>query len=253
MKLSIITINKDNLVGLKKTMASVLSQSYKDFEYIVVDGASTDGSVAFVESNRQNLSYWVSEPDSGVYSAMNKGILQAKGDYLLFLNSGDFLVDENVLESVFKVNRMADILYGRCDVSENGKVVWTSNPPEKITFGVLYQGGGLAHQASFIKRGLFSTIGLYREDFKYNSDMDFWYKSIINFHVSTQKLDFVLSDYNLNGISTKECDSKLYKKEMSEILINYGSFIPDYDAFEKEKRTCPYIIGLNVILSLIKY
>ena len=179
MKLSIITINRNNADGLRRTMESVLSQTWKEFEYIVVDGASTDGSVYYIRENKDLLSYWVSEPDNGVYQAMNKGIRQSKGEYLLFLNSGDDLVDKDVLNLVFSKSCTADILCGKCNVVDaEGTVLWTSNPPENITFGFLYH-QGLGHQSTFIRRILFDEIGLYREDFRYNSDIDFWYKAII--------------------------------------------------------------------------
>ncbi|MGK0307850.1 MAG: glycosyltransferase involved in cell wall biosynthesis, partial [Urechidicola sp.] len=98
MLISIITINYNDAVGLKKTMASVLEQTYEDIEYIVIDGGSTDGSKAYIELYHKDLAYWVSEPDQGIYHAMNKGIDQATGDYLLFLNSGDWLVDNFVID-----------------------------------------------------------------------------------------------------------------------------------------------------------
>ena len=103
--LTIITINYNNAPGLQKTMESVLAQTSKDFEYIVIDGASTDGSVEFLQSfklsNFQTLNL-ISEPDSGIYNAMNKGIRMAKGEYLHFLNSGDWLVDAFVVENMLK-------------------------------------------------------------------------------------------------------------------------------------------------------
>ena len=100
MKLSIITINYNNLAGLQKTMESVFSQTCKDFEYIVIDGASTDGSAEYIRAHADQLTYWVSEKDTGIYNAMNKGVRAAKGEYLLMLNSGDFLVDDRVIERI---------------------------------------------------------------------------------------------------------------------------------------------------------
>jgi glycosyltransferase involved in cell wall biosynthesis len=90
-KLSIITINYNNLEGLQRTVESVVNQTWQEFEYIVIDGGSTDGSADFIESQSETIDYWVSEPDKGIYNAMNKGIAKASGEYLLFLNSGDHL------------------------------------------------------------------------------------------------------------------------------------------------------------------
>ena len=89
MKLSIITINRNNAAGLRRTIESVVSQTYTEFEYIIIDGASTDESVDVIKEYADKITFWVSEPDNGIYNAMNKGILKAKGEYLLFLNSGD--------------------------------------------------------------------------------------------------------------------------------------------------------------------
>ena len=96
-KFSIITVNYNNLEGLKKTVESVKNQTYQKFEYIVIDGGSYDGSLEFIKDNESLLDYWVSEPDSGVYQAMNKGIEKATGEYLLFLNSGDHFCNTKVL------------------------------------------------------------------------------------------------------------------------------------------------------------
>ena len=240
MKLSIITINKNNAKGLRKTMESVFSQTYRDFEYIVVDGASSDDSVRIIKEfaqkfetggwNLENFK-WISEPDTGVYNAMNKGIKKATGEYLLFLNSGDFFVSSDVLEKVFSVCNGADILCAQCNVSKEGKKKCTIALPQSITFGRIYY-HGLPHQSTFIKRSLFDTYGLYREDFKYNSDVAFWCKVIIDNHVSTQTLDIVTTDYNLEGISAKEHQSEQYLREIQQIFAPYNKFTPDYDAMK---------------------
>lgn len=101
-QLSIITINRNDAQGLEKTLESIWKkQSFKDFEHIIIDGASTDNSINIIKKYASHLSYWVSEPDKGIYNAMNKGIIKAKGNYLLFLNSGDWL-ENDILARVFK-------------------------------------------------------------------------------------------------------------------------------------------------------
>jgi len=108
-KLSIITVNLNNAEGLRKTIESVVTQTFTDFEYIIIDGGSTDGSVEIIKLYADKITYWVSEPDKGIYNGMNKGIMVAKGEYCQFLNSGDWLVNENVLKEVFAD---VDIVYG---------------------------------------------------------------------------------------------------------------------------------------------
>jgi hypothetical protein len=166
---------------------------------------------------------------------MNKGIKKASGDYLLFLNSGDFLVEKNVLECVFIHNCYADILCARCNVSDNGKVTWTSNPPDQVTFGTLYR-VGLAHQSTFIRKSLFEQYGYYNESYRYNADIEFWYRTIIDNHVTSQRIDVITTDYNLDGISSKEHQTDSYVKEVQRILAPYQAFIADYDLHTKKEK-----------------
>ena len=125
MLLSVITINYNNGSELRKTITSVFKQSFQDFEYIIVDGASSDDSVevikTLIKENETHYCKWISEPDNGIYNAMNKGIQLSRGEYLLFLNSGDYLVADDVLERVFKYECHADLLCARCRVSETGR------------------------------------------------------------------------------------------------------------------------------------
>ena len=98
-ELSIITINLNNCAGLQKTLDSVFAQTFTDYEYLVIDGGSTDGSAELIKKQENKFVYCVSEKDNGIYHAMNKGIRKATGDYLLFLNSGDYLVNDEVLSN----------------------------------------------------------------------------------------------------------------------------------------------------------
>ncbi len=266
IKLSIITINRNNADGLRKTMESVFAQTCRDFEYIVVDGASTDGSIDVIKEystrlvthNPSPITFtWVSEPDTGIYNAMNKGIEIVSGkrvvnsfnrsersedknkesaEYCLFLNSGDYLIAPDVLERVFVQKIDADIINARCNISDNGKVIWTSPYLPKVTLVDLYS-VGLPHQSTFIRKSLFEQYGLYRENFKYNSDIDFWYKTIVLGDATTQGVDIVTTDYNLDGQSTKEAQTVAYKKEMTEILSQgfLPKVLPDYDVWSGER------------------
>jgi len=244
MKLSIITINRNNAAGLRKTMESVFSQTYKDFEYIVVDGASIDESVEVIKKYDQQISnfqspisfIWVSEPDTGIYNAMNKGIRMSHGEYCLFLNSGDFLIARDVLTRVFEEKLEADIINARCNVSDNGNVVWCSPYIPKVTLKDLYF-VGLPHQSTFIKHTLFDKYGMYREDFRYNSDMDFWYKAIALGSATTQGVNIITTDYNLDGLSTKYAQDKTFKNEHIQIFSQgfLPKVLPDYDQWKKER------------------
>ena len=255
MKLSIITVNLNNLDGLRKTMDSVKMQQFIDFEFLVVDGNSIDGSVDLI-CNSANLPHgitkasnvkwftststiqgaFVSEADTGVFQAMNKGIRMAKGEYLLFLNSGDFFVDENVLSDVFSIDYSADLLCASCKITKQGKLVYVTAPQDTYTFISLYK-QGINHQSTFIKRELFDKLGMYREDFKYNSDWEFFIRAIILNNCSTKKVDRIVCDYNLDGVSTTQSTTPLFCQEIEIVFSNplLKKFIPDYELWFKER------------------
>ena len=133
MKLSIITINYNNAVGLEKTINSVLNQTYKSIEYILIDGNSMDESKLIIDKYKAHIHYWVSEFDSGIYNAMNKGIKAATGEYILFLNSGDILCNSHVLDDVIKQGLDCDFVYGNVNLG-SGKKQKMCLPPNHLTF-----------------------------------------------------------------------------------------------------------------------
>ena len=239
MNLSVITINKNNADGLRKTILSVIQQKYTDFEYIVIDGKSSDESVAVAVELLNNCSIptsLISENDSGIYNAMNKGIDMSHGDYLLFLNSGDTFVDNHCLQKVFEKNHTSDIINARCNVTDGDSIIWTSPYLPKITLKTLYT-VGIPHQSTFIKRDLFMQYGYYREDFKYNSDIAFWYRTILFGNASTSALDLIVTNYDNKGVSSTNSKTESYIREMNEILSEgvLPRVIPDYEE-EKEYR-----------------
>lgn len=231
MKLSIITVNLNNKGGLVRTVESVLSQSFKDFEYIIIDGGSRDGSKQIIQeaSSRFPAMIWLSEPDSGVFNAMNKGVHLAKGDYFLFLNSGDFLVDNDVLARVFAKEYTDDILLGIARVTKQGKTVWKAYPKKEYTLNNLYH-GSLAHQAAFIKKDLFNRFGDYREDLRFMSDWEFFLRTLILNRCSLSPLDIVICDYNIEGISSDKSNSAAIAQERQSVYLDLGldRIVPDY-------------------------
>ena len=201
LKLSVITINYNNASGLKKTLKSVVTQKNIDFEYLVIDGGSKDESLALIHENENHINYWVSESDSGIYNAMNKGIKKAQGEYCLFLNSGDYLLDETILSKVFSNPVDADILYGELlfDYGKEGKRL--HKRPEKLSPLHLFH-DNIWHPASFIRRSLFSQIGLYNEAYKIAADYDFFFHAIVIQKVTTSYLPYAISIYDTSGLST---------------------------------------------------
>jgi glycosyltransferase involved in cell wall biosynthesis len=220
LKLTIVTINYNNKEGLIKTFESIKNQTWSGFEFVVIDGGSNDGSKELIESNLQ-IDYWVSEKDSGVYNAMNKGIRKSTGDYIIFMNSVDFFYDELVLEKIKnQLDLNIDILYGdSVFFNDNGyrKVI---KSPKNLTFGFFYD-GGLNHQAAFIKRSLFSDYFFYNEDYKICADWEFFIILICIHNVSHKYLNEVICYYDFSGISAKVENLPIYIQEREETLNKY--------------------------------
>jgi glycosyltransferase involved in cell wall biosynthesis len=213
MLISIITINYNDAAGLKKTMASVLEQTYEDIEYIVIDGGSTDGSASHIELYQKDLAYWVSEPDQGIYSAMNKGIDQATGDYLLFLNSGDWLVDDYVIERFVGFHPIEDLVYG--DPLVRDGIAWQRKfMPKYMSIGVALS-HTLAHQAEFYKRSLFNDNFRYATSYKVVSDWILTNDAIIFKNCTTRYIDLVVCYFEDPGISS---DFNLRQQERNRYL-----------------------------------
>lgn len=216
-KLSVITINLNDAPGLQKTIESVVSQTFDDYEYIIIDGGSSDGSVDVIKEFAHKITYWVSEPDKGIYNAMNKGILQASGEYLLFLNSGDWLVDKDVLSKVFAKGSEADILYGDIVFWEDfDKTKPFSFKNIAIDLNYLYK-NSLAHPASFIKRSLFG-LEQYDESYKLVSDWKFFLQKIVFENASLHYLDLCVSNFNTHGLTSDKKMQELLNEEMSDVL-----------------------------------
>ena len=225
MKISIITINFNNLGGLKKTVESVLAQTYKDIEYIIIDGGSTDGSREYIEEHKNEFAYWVSEPDSGIYNAMNKGIDKATGEYLFFLNSGDWLVDEKVIEVIEPDKFNKDIISGNIQVIGKDRN-FIKRSPQEISFSYLYR-DTLPHQSTFIKKTLFDKTGYY-DNLLIAADWKFFILSICKFNSSYGYLDHVLSSYNLEGLSAEKENILKIKKERTALLhIEFSAYLDD--------------------------
>lgn len=196
MTFTIITINYNNKDGLQRTIESVINQTYPNIEYIIIDGGSTDGSVDIIKQYASKIAYWVSERDKGIYNAMNKGIAQAHGDYLNFMNSGDKFHSSDVLETISsQIN--ADIVVGAW-IKGNNTQPWTF-PYTDVTLFHLYK-WTFNHQASFFKKYLFEKEQ-YREDLKIVSDWAFYLQKIIIEECSFQSINTCIADFDDTGVS----------------------------------------------------
>lgn len=237
MKLTIITINYNNCSGLKVTINSVLSQSCQDFEWIIVDGGSTDGSREFIEDTEKVVLTkgpcvkegfkWISEKDDGIYNAMNKGITKSHGDYLYFLNSGDALYDNNVLQDVLKfLDGKTCIIVGRIQI-DGGKIS-AAYPRNYSFYHLTYH--TYPHQSSFIARSAFDRYGLYNENLRIVSDWEFFIKAVVHGTESICLLDRVIANMEGGGLSIK-ADEKLRE----EGLLLRGKYFSNQLLIELER------------------
>lgn len=211
MKFSVITISYNNAEGLRKTMESVFSQTCADYEFIVIDGGSNDGSVDIIKNGEQKLSFWCSEADKGVYNAMNKGVSHAKGDYLIFMNSGDTFHGRDALSKVAALQLTSDIVACQILRMDNGQLL---RPYVDDVLVQLMQ-STLNHQATFIRRSVFDKCQ-YDERFKIVSDWKFWVEAILFQGCSYQMLDLVVAEQDMSGISNTNID--LDKRERLQVM-----------------------------------
>ncbi|PWS28127.1 glycosyl transferase [Pedobacter yonginense] len=223
-KLTVITIVYNNVRDIERTINSVIHQTFKDIEYLVIDGASTDGTLEVINRYKNQISKVISEPDQGIYHAMNKGLAMAKGDYILFMNSGDEIYDEHTVEDVFESSPGADIYYGETEMF-NDK--WESQgrrrheAPEVFDWKSFKYGMSISHQAIYVRRSIASPYDL---KYKYSSDIDWILRaakkssSIVNVHRYVAK-------YLVGGISKKKHLESL--KERFKILSHYYGLIPN--------------------------
>lgn len=209
MKLSVITINFNNEEGLKKTLKSIADQTYKEFEFIIIDGASTDNSINIIKEYEHIISFWVSEPDNGIYNAMNKGIKYAHGEYCIFMNSGDIFYDKYSIEKSIPHLNNTTVVCGKTKIHD--KIIASPFDVTLATF-IKYS---FIHQSSFIKTSIQKQY-LYDENYKIASDWKFYIQILILNNETYKAIDTIISEYDLTGISTT--NSQLKDRERHEIL-----------------------------------
>ena len=233
MKITIITINFNNAIGLKKTIKSVIAQNYSDLEYIVVDGGSKDESVKIIKEYESVINIWLSEGDNGVYHAMNKGIQMATGDYILFLNSGDYFFSSDILNNYQHHIKEKDLIAFDIKMIGLGHN-YIHKHPDELSFSFLFE-ETFAHQSIFIKRKLFDKVGLYDEALKIVADWKFFIHAAVL--GSTYKcVHEVLTEFSFGGLSSTVEGTFLRRRERENVLkAEFAVFYKDYVELRKLK------------------
>lgn len=251
MKLSIVTINYNNLEGLKKTFSSVFNQTFQDFEYIVIDGGSTDGSRELIEQNSVKINYWISESDKGVYNAMNKGVKVANGEYILFLNSGDYFFNYNVLNDNCIHFKDFDIIYFKSIIEKENNFFY-GYVPEKLNFSFFYN-SNLNHQTILHKKSLFLKYGYFDESLQITSDWKFLILVLCKHNSSYKFIDEPFTVFVNDGISTKEENKLLICSEREKVLKeNFIMFLDVYNKIEEYESISSYFKNSKRI-KILKY
>jgi glycosyltransferase involved in cell wall biosynthesis len=230
MQLSIITVNYNDKAGLEKTLASIQAQTLQPAQSLVIDGGSADGSAEVIARFGHLLSYRISEPDRGVYEAMNKGIRAATSEYVLFLNSGDVLAHPNVLQEVAAQFPAKDLVYGNLLLDKGRGAPEEKTYPSQLTFQHFFTNDeSLPHPATFIKRSLFTTVGFYNESFKIVSDWEFWLKALFLHGASYQHIPVAVSVFDMGGMSSSPQNGARIAAEKREVYMrHFPHLVEDY-------------------------
>lgn len=242
MRLSIITINRNNASGLEKTLQSVADQTFKEFEYIIIDGASTDGSVDVIKRYESEFAHlrWISEPDLGIYNAMNKGIRMASGDYIQILNSADCLATFDVTERMLAALEKAgqpSILYGnmlKC-FPDGRRIVDKCFAGQEITMLGMFT-GTLNHDPAYIRRDLFEKYGYYDENLKIVSDWKWYLQAIILGGEKPKYVDLNVTLFDMTGISESAVSKQRIVEERKKVLAELvpDVYLHDYERYSND-------------------
>ena len=230
-KITIITINYNNREGLERTIRSVISQDYPALEYIVIDGGSTDGSKEVIEKYADKIDFWVSEPDKGIYNAMNKGVSHATGEYVNFMNSGDCMYSPTTISDIFSIQRTDDIILGRTYSADNNIELFT--PPADITLYFMFS-ATLSHQGAFIKLDI-QKKHLYDESLKIVADWKFFTQCLILDNCSVDITDVAVCSFDVEGVSSTNKE-KTYKEKMLALKdLVPERIIADYERMKQSE------------------
>lgn len=245
MKFSIITVNYNHCDGLRKTIQSVVNQTFTDYEYIIIDGGSEDGSVEVIKEYSEKITYWVSERDKGIYNGMNKGIAKARGTYVNFMNSGDVFYRNDILEKVNRLMDDSDFVIGK-DYNQNPETgkVFTTILPARISMAAFYM-WTLPHQSAFIRRSLFFNSP-YDESLRIVADWKFYLDKIVYEDKTIQLLDLPICNREQGGVSISESSKTIDERHRVLSGLLPPGIHKDYETMAKLDRSTLYKL-LNLL------
>jgi glycosyltransferase involved in cell wall biosynthesis len=255
MKISVVTVSLNRGYEIEKTIVSVIEQTYSNFEYLIIDGGSEDNTIEVVEKYKERLDF-VSEKDNGIYNAMNKGIKKATGDFLIFLNAGDYFASASSLEALAASCSNWDLVYGDILVNQNEIKAIKKYP--NILDLEYFINDTLPHPGTLIRRSLFLKTGLFNEQNKIASDWEFFIKGILKFQASYKHIDTVITVFNADGISSLAENQELIRTEKEQVLAKSFN-ISSYKHHNKDRNRRTQNITMRYLgrklkdLNLYKY
>ena len=247
MKISVITVVRNAENTIADTLMSVASQSYKDIEHIIIDGASTDGTLRVIKEYKDQISVLVSELDGGLYDAMNKGIKLATGDVIGLLNADDVFQDETILQQVAQAHSdpsldacYANLVYVQANAMQKVVRDWRSKSYES---GLCFQGWMPAHPTLYLKRRVYQTVGLYNTRLKFQADLEFCARAFEVHKISSRFIPKLWVRMRIGGVSNNHLmdvlkgnwesyralkELGLQKKPLNYFAVKWASKIPQY-------------------------
>jgi glycosyltransferase involved in cell wall biosynthesis len=246
MRVSVITVCKNAGLAIEKTVKSVISQTYPDLEYVVIDGASSDGTLSLLGEYSDRITKIISEPDQGIYPAMNKGIRLSSGDYIYFLNAGDYLIDQNTISEVVEFlskNPGSQVVYGNIEVRHASDNTTVHKPPkaDKILDELII--GALPHQATFAHRSVFQNLGLFNESYRVAADYEWFLRITENQAIQIDYMPIIVASYNAVGLSS---DLEKSQPEVYDIQNKFSTYQTPYWIDRRIKAYQRQIIDLKI-------
>ena len=250
IKVSIITVCLNAVTTIGKTIKSVASQSYNNIEHIVVDGGSSDGTLKILKKYNKYITQWISEPDNGIYDAMNKGLDLAGGEIVMFLNANDIFNNRKIIGKIIKEfeNDKADIIYGNVRMishENNIDYIQKYNNVDKIYLTTK----NICHQAMFSRKKLYNRYGSFNTSYKIAGDYDWYLRMILENNVTSHYVDIIVSVFSLDGVSG---DLKYRKATLTEFNRVARQYFAYRDRLIGKIRYLPEYIKWLVYQNIVK-
>lgn len=247
--ISVITINRNNCAGLRSTLFSVASQSLPDYEYIVIDGASTDGSVNLLHQFSSTINILISEPDLGIYYAMNKGLTISSGDYVIFLNSGDVFASPHVLFELSRYLPQHDLVYGNIAILDTSGLRCISSP-DSIRYFSEYQHDLPPHPSIVVRRSLCIAKGMFDVTYPITADVLLISRIFSDPSVSYSKVNCTVAIFDHSGVSSSAANALAIYRERRDFVSKY---FPQYrSALDAHIRLSPFRVVYLTFLATVQ-